>query len=349
MSAKRSKAVISLIGVLLLLVSVLFLEKSNNFTGSAVSDNSQAGNVNEANISRSSSSWHGFFGEITVNASASIPSAIAQGGEMTEFDLELPCTEGEVYLSILNDLDFSSITGGSAESVDIYLNLNSSNPQSGTQVFKNLSSFTVNETLITDAPTTYTAVKNSPGNTTFNLGVLNHSSNLVFVSSISFDTVGFDGSTHDYQIMVPVNESGVTYYFFSDCSAAEEEAPAVPLPAVGAGVGGAARIVGYCGDGICLVGENCSSCSFDCGQCPAPHAELPAEEPEIENITEISEEAIEEKKVSLDLEQAATRIAERLEETLAGLEELKFLLFVAIALLLAITFILLKVRSKLQR
>lgn len=232
MSVEKSKVMILFIAALLLLVSFFFLEDFDNLTGNTVSYDSQAGNVTEVNINSSTSSWHGFFGEITVNISASTASAIVKGGEMAEFDLELPCSGGELYLSTLNNLDFTKITKGTAEAVDNYLSFDSSNQQSGTQVFNNLSSFIVNETFITDAPTTYTTVKNSPGDTTFNLGVLNHSDHLVFVSSIRSDTIGFDGDTHDYQMMVPINESGVIYYFFSDCAvtALPEEPEAVLVP-----------------------------------------------------------------------------------------------------------------------
>ncbi len=229
----KKKDLILIVVLCLALFGVsLFYESKTYITGLIVSDvaPAQAGNVTNLDLARKSAFWQACFGEITTDTSVTTrPSTIAIGGNVCELNLTLPCIGDEIYASISSDVSLIDILEGKKEAVDKFLSLDSTHLESGSQVFTNITSFTVNSSLISNVPTTYTKVANSPGNTTFDLGILNKSNILVFVSHVSFDTIGFDGKTHDYQIMVPVNQSQITYYFFSDCGAAPP-APPTPTP-----------------------------------------------------------------------------------------------------------------------
>ncbi len=203
---------------------------SDIITGGAVSTAGQGGNVTYVNASKINTSghWQGYFGEITVDPSSQVlPSATAQGGNVSEVNLVLPCIGDEIYVSTRNNIILESVINGTKEAIDTFLNLSSSHLESGTKVFVSTSNFTVNSVEVTNVPTTFTLVSSS-SSTTFDLGALNESNTLVFVSRISPDTIGFNGQSVDYQVMVPVNQSFLTYYFFSDCVAAPVVVPVTP-------------------------------------------------------------------------------------------------------------------------
>lgn len=227
----EKKKLILIVGLCLALFGIsLFYESKTYITSHVVSDSApaQAGNVTYLDLTKKSAFWQACFGEITVDTSVTTrPSTVAIGGNVCELNLTLPCIGDEIYASISSDVSLIDVLEGKKEAVDKFLGLDSTHPESGSQVFTNITSFTVNSSLISDVPTTYTKVADSPGNTTFDLGVLNKSDTLIFVSHVAFDTKGFDGKTHDYQIIVPVNQSQDTYYFFSDC---EVSAPPTPTP-----------------------------------------------------------------------------------------------------------------------
>ena len=237
--------IVSLIFFLILIIasaSIIFknLKEKEALTGGVVSTPAEGGNVTYANASKVDDSgfWQGYFGEITVDASASTPSAVAKGGNVTERNLVLPCLGNEIYASTQNEISFGNMKAGTKEAVDTFLNLSSSHLESGSKVFTTARDFLVSLTSITNVPTSFMKVSGS-SDSPFALAVLNQSNILVFLSNVSLDTVGFDGNTQDYQIMIPVNQSELTYYFFSDCEAA------VPIPAAapsGVGGGGAPSI-----------------------------------------------------------------------------------------------------------
>lgn len=232
--AKKSSYLVILLSFLFIfiflssaLIFTFFTSTNTPLTG-AVS--AEGGNVTYANVSAAQNAgfWQGYFGEITVDASASTPSATARRGNITELNLILPCVGNEIYAGTQNSIDFQNISAGTKESVDIFLNLSSSHLESGSNVFTTTRDFVVSSTLITAVPATYMKVSGSLDGP-FALGVLNQSNVLVFVNNVSINTIGFDGNTHDYQIMIPVNQSELTYYFFSDCEVVPTP-PAAPTP-----------------------------------------------------------------------------------------------------------------------
>ncbi len=262
--------------VTLLLLALVSIFIYSGITGYSVSF--KAGEVTETNVSVSTGHWQALYGEIFEDSQSTTPYFMAIGGETDEFNITLPCIGDEVYASINSTIDLQEVAKGEVQSVDNYLQLSPTHLESGSKVLSQTSSFLVLSSNITNVPTTYMKVYNSPNDTTFSLGLLNESNNLVFVSYVPFDTIGFDNKKHDYQMMVPVNQSNATYYFFSDCTVSfcgdnicdsDESCSSCPqdcgfCPTLT----GKARTLPFCGDGICQKIENCSTCPLDCGFCP---------------------------------------------------------------------------------
>src|SRR3989344_5765981 len=220
-------------------LKINFKSAHDSITGNIVSTGAEGGNVTYANASKinASAHWQGYFGEISVDASASLPAAVAHGGNVTQLNLVLPCLGNEIYASAKSDVTLQGINSGKKESIDAFLNLDSSNLESGSNIFTAMRDFTVSSALISSVPTTFMKVSGS-GSSPFALGILNQSNVLVFLSNVSLDTIGFDGQTHDYEMMLPVNQSELTYHFFSDCEVVPPgpaPAPAAPSTAAKAG------------------------------------------------------------------------------------------------------------------
>lgn len=325
---KKREAAVILLFVFLSLFLFLIVPH-NKITGYFASDlSSGGGDVTETNISvtENASYWQAFYGELFEDSqTGQRPSSMAQGGDVTELNLTLPCIGEEIYASINESAVLQNAVEGDVQAVDSYLQLIPTHLESGSSVFITTSDFLVESSNVTNVPTTYTKVFNSPGDTTFSLGLLNESNNLIFIGSISYDTVGFDNKRHDYQMMMPVNQSGATYYFFSDCEAAVPVPIPTPTP-----TGGAKKIFGFCGDDVCQIAENCSTCPVDCGSCPI------LEEigiPEEENIT-VKE--IVKKRYVFIYEAALDEVLLLLKQLLLTTRGLAVLLFIIIVILFII-------------
>lgn len=314
--------------------------EENALTGGAVS--TEGGNVTYVNASKIDYSgyWQGFFGEITVNASSAAPSATAQSGNVTKLDLILPCLGDELYVSTHMDVTLEGMAAGTKEAVDVFLNLGNSHPESGSKIFTTTKDFIVFSTLITNVPTTFMEVPDY-SDTPFALGIVNETNQLIFVSNISLDTIGFDGKAHDYQMMVPVNQSSLTYYFFSDCSA-QPSAPVQEAPsATGGAAGGAGPLIRLCGDKVCQVKETCISCPADCGVCPNVSKEIPSIP---KNIT--VEEALEKKEALIYVPYPLNRILNILEQQLFTLRGMAVLLFGIMIFLIIISWKIVKRKER---
>ena len=195
----------------------------------------QGGHLTGANISTEGSSqhWASVFGEINVNSNSNYTYSVSIApGSTTELNLSLGCVGEELYASTSTMSDWSLITTGTPGLVDSYLLLDGGASESATSMFAGSGSYQVRGNNIL-APQTYTLAQGSNPNL-FDLGVLNYANTIVMVTSLVADKVGFDGRTHDYQILLPTPAEQTTYYFFSDC---EEGAPTPETPPVDGGGG----------------------------------------------------------------------------------------------------------------
>ncbi len=197
----------------------------------------QGGYITGINVSTESGSqhWASRFGEITVDSGSNYTySTSIATGSITELNLTLGCMGEELYASTSTISDWSLITAGTTGLVDSYLQLSPGASESAASMFTESEVYLVKDNSLS-IPVTHTLAQGSNPNV-FELGILNYSNAIVMVTSVVANQVGFDGRTHDYQMLLPTINEQATYYFFSDCATEEEEPP----PSPGGGGGGGA-------------------------------------------------------------------------------------------------------------
>ena len=184
------------------------------------------GNVTEVNISISSQTqvWQGFFGEI--NGSIVLEDA---SGDLF-YSWNVSNVSGEVYASRRSNVNFAIIfpmnncttdnilTGASfSDSAnETFFPFSNSNPFAIGLVTINASTACSTHPYVSSAPTSGAfeeiVVSDDPNNRSNASSSFNSTT---WVGRIHSNTAGFDGATHDYQLLVPVNRTaGVNVYFF---------------------------------------------------------------------------------------------------------------------------------------
>ncbi|MBU1974941.1 MAG: hypothetical protein KKG59_00900 [Nanoarchaeota archaeon] len=200
-------------------------------TGSVGSVYAEAGNVTELEINGTqlTKAWQGFFGNITGN----ITLEDSSGHQM--YDWTMGDAQGEVYASRNNAITWADVNCSTTETVvaeETAMGMTDTDNDNISATFRttdphptfNVGTFAVNAT--STCYTTHTYVSGEGQDTAFPEVMLNDSSGrVVWVTLINESTTGFDGVTHDFQMLVP--EDGHTdaqadirtqYYFWVELS-----------------------------------------------------------------------------------------------------------------------------------
>ena len=175
----------------------------------------QGGNITPLNMSVNSqtNAWQGFYGEVTGNITLRDNS----GDQM--YSWSGVNITGEVYASVSNGVNWAGIVGVTVCTADEAL--------TGTGTDRTNNTFTRNASLviwnignvaINDSCQTYTYVNNASQTTSFEEIIVSDGVNNVYATKIDSNTAGFDGNTHDYQLIVPDNTTiaTTTYYFYAE-------------------------------------------------------------------------------------------------------------------------------------
>ena len=207
-----------------LLLTSIALWQLRSFTGYQVL--SEAGSITSLVLIHKQASvhWQGYYGLALMDTQFNdTQTDSAQPGEIKEKHLIFSCLqpniEHEVYAATSDprSMDWSSVTAGTIQMVDDYLNISSNSTDSANNTFTFTDYYIVSGTNISSVPTAYTYVNGSSTNTTFPIGILNISGNLVFVAkAASTITKNYKGGSSNYQMLVAVPNSTVTYYFATD-------------------------------------------------------------------------------------------------------------------------------------
>lgn len=208
----------------------------------------EGGNITGANTeSNLTSVWHGVTGSAGGATFVSF-SFVADPGNISYFDINTgfnSCDGGEYeILNLLFSNSSSTITSLVRGNLTILDNFILSSGENGTDTFVLSTTFnTADYGDITGVPTTYT---NSPIPNTFRMGYLqDQNGDLVIIVPVVDNQQGFNGSTFDFQLMVPtMNGTNVTYYVTVDLQCTEEEPPDEP-PEPGGGGGGGSGVPYY--------------------------------------------------------------------------------------------------------
>jgi hypothetical protein len=218
--------IIYLFLIIILIIAAIFGAIAiKKFIGYVVSIPAEGGYITEVIIDHrtQSSYWQAFYGLVfTERGYDEEQTATAQPGGISSqtfvFDCVSPTEDvNELYASTKNSIDFDNIQAGTVEMIDIdFLNISPTEKDSATNTFTENLSIMLGSTNISGIPAVYTYVNSMP-NTTFFTGILNSSGDLVIVSNVLLSSVkGYKGTKVKYQMLVPVKNNSITYYFFSD-------------------------------------------------------------------------------------------------------------------------------------
>lgn len=187
----------------------------------------QAGNVTELNISGTSvtQSWAGFYG----NVSGNIVLEDANGNKFYDWTAASP--QGEVYAARVNSINWANVRcANSTEIANENSNLNmGSSADNITNTFSstNHPEFYVGSVDIAanTCKSTNPYVNGAAQTSDFyNVLLSDGSGNIIYTSILDPNKVGFDGRTHDFELLVGEDGHGAaagtttTYYFWVELS-----------------------------------------------------------------------------------------------------------------------------------
>jgi hypothetical protein len=193
---------------LLLVVGVLF---------SIANVTTEGGNVTGLylNTSQNSSYWDGLYGDVVLGVGVNYNHTV-NGNNITLLNMvaqDPPCnyTGLSMHVIAVND---SAITLPLAAGNLVQLDAFVGGTEGGSSTFTLLSTFILNSGTYNNVPTTYSYANGAPS-PSFREGYLNDAlGNLVFVADVVSDQPDWNGTTSDYQIMLPNDGSGVQYWIW---------------------------------------------------------------------------------------------------------------------------------------
>lgn len=176
------------------------------------------------NVTSQTSKWKAYVGNVTGKLT------LDNSANQTIYDWELTTTQGEVYVSRNESVNFSSLAcanDGNISAEENLLNINSSSDDSLSNTFNQTThkSFIIGGTgTISNsscyAIATYVNDTSQPAdeNATFQEVLLSDGENLVFVAILEDDEQGFDLGSYDFQLIAPDDpgETSTTYYFYAE-------------------------------------------------------------------------------------------------------------------------------------
>ncbi|MBD3210100.1 hypothetical protein GF318_01845 [Candidatus Micrarchaeota archaeon] len=207
---------------------LLFFLFSGLVFAQAGSSGTEGGNITDLDAEgEENSTWHGVAGQtlpsafvppVTVNATPNAVTILTVNTGISS------CDDGEyTILNLLFSNSSTAITSlvrGDLPTLDSFIAVDA---QDGTDTFILSQTFeTAGYGTINGVPATYT---NAPSPTTFPLGYLqDQDGNLVFITPVVEDQAGFNGTSFDFQLMLPTNNgTPVMYYLTVDLECEEEE------------------------------------------------------------------------------------------------------------------------------
>jgi len=180
----------------------------------------EGGNVTQLNVSsiEDSQIWDGIYGNVVLGAGTTYVHTV-NGGDIVLANLVAqspPCNYSSIRMHIIAVNDSGAtipFSAGNLAQLDAFIGAS----QNGSSTFTSASTFQLNAQTIVGVPTTYTYVNNA-SSTDFRMGYLNDAAgNLVFVAVVVDNRPDWNGTTSDYQIMLPnSNGTPVQYTYWVD-------------------------------------------------------------------------------------------------------------------------------------
>ncbi|MBN2457797.1 hypothetical protein JXB31_01555 [Candidatus Woesearchaeota archaeon] len=199
--------------VILLLAFMLFL--AIRYQGITAKIIAQGGNVTQVNLELPSNInyWSGIYGNISYSYLGSTVSVDGSNAGVFLHNINLTrCYFTELYATTLQSIDWTDVVPAEPSDVDSYLGLPNTNIMSGSRIFTKQKAFNVFGSNLLSYYTDTTATGGG-----YDLGVLKQDNTLIFVTHIKNSSYSFNNVKSDYQLMLPApGGSTVSYNFFLD-------------------------------------------------------------------------------------------------------------------------------------
>ena len=191
--------------VLAVIVSLLF--SLQHFTG-LVSIDTQPG-ISHMNLSVNvpSSSWFGVFGNVSATGASN--GSFLEGDVLPlNLSFSAAVTDTRIVASVSSTPNWNNLTPASLAQINTFLGLAGADPMSAHNTFTDLVNVTIDNTVYELWSATLVA------NVSSTTGALISDGELLFVTTLQEDMMGFDGSVMDYQLLLPSPISGNANYSF---------------------------------------------------------------------------------------------------------------------------------------
>ena len=206
------------------LVVIILFAANLISTGFSTYVPSEAGYISELNVTLKFQTrfWHGLYGlAIRVPGYSEAPSRDLKGGEISDMALFFDCMQQdavggrEIYASTSPTIDFDSLMPATISQIDAWTGCNDGT--CAVRTFTDRMWIMVGSRNITNIPSTHT-YRWDGQNGIFDIGILNDSENLVYVTHVEDLQKGYkEESIVNFQMLLPTRElSTERYYFFTD-------------------------------------------------------------------------------------------------------------------------------------
>ncbi len=212
------------LGTLADLIATLGESSRMNLSKPAINLSAEAGNLTELIVDGTTitKSWQGYYGNITGSI------YLKDSNNNTMYNWNMSSVSGEIYASRSININWDTIT--CAQTSELYVEdefIGANNTIDGDSILntfftgQSFNSFYTGLNSISGLGC-YAAYLNDEsglGNSRFTEVLLSDNVSLVYTSILNDDVLGFDGRTHDFQILVGENgkdydDNPTTYYFF---------------------------------------------------------------------------------------------------------------------------------------
>lgn len=220
---KKTKFVSKLLTGLLLVVLVTVMPASAApiVNGSSSATGGQITELNFSDVTSTTGKWQGYFGNVTNESGANGLQLENAGNVMYSWNYNLSNLAGTIFATLDNAMSLSKwdqLGAATAGNIDTAYNFTSANADSATNTLSGSQALTVAGRAV-NGP--YVQTYNATLSPTWNTVALSRLSgsnmtDFVFAGMIDSNQEAFDGTTKDYQMVVPVNASvsPQTYYFY---------------------------------------------------------------------------------------------------------------------------------------
>lgn len=171
-------------------------------------------NINISTVTQTTA-WQGFFGDITGNVTLSDSS----GDTLYRWNWSI--ADGTLFATQASAVNFANISAVNTCSIDQNITGTDSDRVNNTFTASSNSQFIIAGITIAanSACRTNTYINNATQSTRFEeIIVTANGATPIYASKIENNIQGFDGNTHDYQMLVPdsQNSTTTTYYFYAE-------------------------------------------------------------------------------------------------------------------------------------